>query len=146
MQRVILRLSHRILIRHISHAPRSYTSASSPKPIPGPTKPYKHEKAPSPEQIWLTRKLKQSPTAMRVFLKISGALEYGSSRQVAARRALALYQQLCASREEEDRQFWAKGTPPSPPLFSLNKGTNKHSFSGTKKNVISFQRSSPGLQ
>ncbi|KAH9980901.1 hypothetical protein BGW80DRAFT_1453853 [Lactifluus volemus] len=108
MQRVILRPSHRILIRHISQGLRSYASSSSPKPIPGPTKPYRHEKAPTPEQTWLTRKLKQSPTSMRVFLKIFGALGYGSSRQVAARRALALYQQLCASREEEDREFWAK--------------------------------------
>ncbi|KAH9980903.1 hypothetical protein BGW80DRAFT_298760 [Lactifluus volemus] len=118
MQRVILRPSHRILIRHISHGLRSYTSSSSPKPIPGPTKPYRHEKAPTPEQTWLTRKLKQSPTAMRVFLKIFGALGYGSSRQVAAWRALALYQQLCASREEEDREFWAKG--PARPRSSTN--------------------------
>jgi cytochrome b pre-mRNA-processing protein 3 len=61
---------------------------------------------------------------MRVFLKIFGALGYGSSRQVAARRALALYQQLCASREEEDREFWAKGAPPLVSL-QLNEGSNK---------------------
>ena len=46
---------------------------------------------------------------MKVFLKTFGALGYGSSRQVAARRALALYEQLCAGRAEEDREFWAQG-------------------------------------
>ena len=109
MQRVILRPSHPIRIRQISHAIRSYTSAPAPKPTPGPTKPYRHEKATSPEQSWLTRKLKQSPTAMRAFLRVFGALGYGSSRQVAARRSLALYEQLCAGRAEEDREFWAQG-------------------------------------
>jgi hypothetical protein len=119
MQRVILRPSHPIRIRQFSPALRSYASAPAPKPTPGPTKPYQHEKAPSPEQSWLTRKLKQSPTAMRAFLKIFGALGYGSSRQVAARRALALYQQLCAGRAEEDREFWANGAPASPPSVPL---------------------------
>ena len=47
--------------------------------------------------------------AMQVFLKVFGALGYGSSRQIAARRALALYEQLCTGRAEEDSAFWAKG-------------------------------------
>jgi hypothetical protein len=117
MQRIILRPSRPILTRLHAHTLRLYASASAPppaptpapKPTPGPTKPYQHEKGPTREPSWLTRKLKQSPTAMRVFLKVFGALGYGSSRQVAARRASALYQQLCTGRAEEDSVFWAEG-------------------------------------
>jgi len=57
---------------------------------------------------------------MRAFLKVFGALGYGSSKQIAARRALALYEQLCAGRAEEDRAFWAEGMRaihPHPPTF-----------------------------
>src|SRR5712672_2429408 len=109
MQRVILRPPRPILTQLNAYALRSYASAPVLKPTPGPTKPYQHEKAPAREPSWLTRKLKQSPAAMQVFLKVFGALGYGSSRQVAARRALALYEQLCAVRAEEDRKFWAQG-------------------------------------
>ena len=54
--------------------------------------------------------------AMQVFLKVFGALGYGSSRQIAARRALALYEQLCTGRAEEDSAFWAKGMRAILPL------------------------------
>jgi hypothetical protein len=135
MQRVILRPSHRIRIQQTSHALRSYASVPAPKPTPGPTKPYQHEKAQLPEQSWLTRKLKQSPVAMRVFLKVFGALGYGSSRQVAARRSLALYQQLCAGRTDEDSEFWAKGM--SAPSCSL-KGASNNSSVWDEKNATSL--------
>jgi len=124
MHRVILRPSHPILTRLNAHALRPYASAPAPKPIPGPSNPYEHEKAPPREQSWLTRKLKQSPTAMRAFLRVFGALGYGNSRQVAARRALGLYEQLCTGRAEEDRRFWAEGGHdffPPPPYFYLDK-------------------------
>jgi hypothetical protein len=140
MQRVILRPSHRIRTRQISHALRSYASVPSQRPTPGPTKPYQHENAPPPEQSWLTRKLKQSPVAMQVFLKVFGALGYGSSRQVAARRSLALYQQLCAGRADEDREFWAKGM--SAPSCPLKEASHKlHAFFSLRlgrKNAISL--------
>ena len=58
--------------------------------------------------------------AMRAFLKVFGALGYGSSKQIAARRALALYEQLCSGRADEDSVFWAEGMcviPPLPPLI-----------------------------
>ncbi|KAF8267884.1 hypothetical protein EI94DRAFT_1579492 [Lactarius quietus] len=96
------------------------------KPTPGPTQPYQHAKAPPPEQSWLTRKLKQSPTAMKVFLNVFGVLGYGSSRQVAARRALALYEQLCAGRAEEDREFWAQDCHLPPTFQSWFMVTNLH--------------------
>ncbi|KAI0253586.1 hypothetical protein BJV78DRAFT_1280900 [Lactifluus subvellereus] len=126
MQRVILRPSHPIRIRQISHSIRSYASAPIPKPTPGPTKPYQHEKASSPEQSWLTRKLKQSPMAMRAFLRVFGALGYGNSRQVAARRAFALYEQLCAGRAEEDREFWSQECHLPPTFQSWFTVTNLH--------------------
>jgi cytochrome b pre-mRNA-processing protein 3 len=60
---------------------------------------------------------------MRAFLRVFGALGYGSARQIAARRALGLYEQLCSGRAEEDRRFWAEGAHdflpfPSHPNFS----------------------------
>jgi hypothetical protein len=55
--------------------------------------------------------------AMQAFLKIFGALGYGSSRQIAARRALALYEHLCTGRAEEDSAFWAKGMRAILPLL-----------------------------
>ena len=54
--------------------------------------------------------------AMRVFLKVFGGLGYGSSKQIAARRALALYEQLCSGRADEDNAFWAEGMYAIPPL------------------------------
>ncbi|KAH9025551.1 hypothetical protein EDB84DRAFT_1612197, partial [Lactarius hengduanensis] len=69
LQRAILRpLRHPLYTQRNAYILRSYVSAHIPKPTPGPTKPYQHEKAPPPEQSWLTRKLKQSPTAMKCHL------------------------------------------------------------------------------
>jgi hypothetical protein len=121
MQRIILRPSRPILTRlpqlH-AHTIRPYASAPAPapKPTPGPSKPYQHEKEPTREPSWLTRKLKQSPMAKRAFLKVFGALGYGSSKQIAARRALALYEQLCSGRADEDSAFWAEGMCVISPL------------------------------
>jgi cytochrome b pre-mRNA-processing protein 3 len=119
MQRVILRPSRPLLTYLNAYALRPYTSVQAPKPTPGPTKPYEHEKGPKREPSWLTRKLKQSPIALRAFLRVFGALGYGSKRQVAARRALGLYEQLCAERAEEDHRFWAEGARHFllPPFF-----------------------------
>jgi hypothetical protein len=148
MQRVILRPSRPLLTQLNACALRSYASAPVSKPTHGPTKPYQHNKAAPPEQSWLTRKLKQSPTAMRAFLKVFGALGYGSSRQVAARRALALYDQLCAGRAEEDRGFWAEGAHARTPLFFIRTQVTSFVlsfflFSG-RQSAISLRRSSPG--
>lgn len=147
MQRVILRPSRPILTQ--LNALRPYSSAVAPKPTPGPTKPYEHQKAPPREQSWLTRKLKQSPIAMRTFLRVFGAMGYGSSRQIAARRALALYEQLCTGRAEEDRQFWAEGVhdffvlPSYMSSFPFNE-TGDDPFSSEQQSAISLQRFSLG--
>jgi hypothetical protein len=76
---------------------------------------------------------------MRVFLKVFGALGYSSSRQVAARRALALYEELCADRAEEDREFWARGASSPFP-----KG-EQHDLTYSERQIVIFpQRSSHG--
>lgn len=75
---------------------------------------------------------------------------YGSSRQIAARRALALYEQLCTGRAEEDRQFWAEGVHdffvlPSymySPLPFNEMGDDP--FSSEQQSAISLQRFSLG--
>ncbi|KAI0263464.1 hypothetical protein BC834DRAFT_957799 [Gloeopeniophorella convolvens] len=108
---------------------RTYAHAPAPSPVPptpGPSKPYTHEKAPLPPQSWLTRQLKQSPAALRLFLRVFGAIGYGNTRQVAARRALALYEQLCADRAEEDRAFWADECHLPPTFQSWFTVTNLH--------------------
>jgi hypothetical protein len=87
---------------------------------------------------------------MRAFLKVFGAMGYGSSRQIAARRALALYEQLCAGRAQEDRRYWAKGAHnffplPSyaPPSLPSNE-TGDDTFYSGQQSVISLQRFSLG--
>jgi hypothetical protein len=122
MQRIILRPSRPILTQLHARTIRPYASAPAPtpKPTPGPSKPYQHEKESMREPSWLTRRLKQSPMAMGAFLKVFGALGYGSSKQIAARRALALYEQLCSGRADEDSAFWAEGMYAIPPLLLLS--------------------------
>jgi hypothetical protein len=87
---------------------------------------------------------------MRTFLRVFGAMGYGSSRQIAARRALALYEQLCTGRAEEDRQFWAEGVDdffvlPSYMSSSLPfNETVDDPFSSEQQSAISLQRFSLG--
>jgi hypothetical protein len=143
MQRVVLQPTRPILTQLNPYIFRPYASVSVPKPTPGPTKPYEHEKAPKREQSWLTRKLKQSPIAMRAFLRVFGALGYGSSRQIAARRARALYEQLCAGRVEEDRPFWAKGMHDFLPISPFPSGDRIISLRD-RQNAIYLRPFSPG--
>lgn len=64
---------------------------------------------PSKPQSWLTRKVKASPTALNIFLKVAKVLGYGSPQQVTARRALALYRELCTVRADAESVFWTTG-------------------------------------
>jgi cytochrome b pre-mRNA-processing protein 3 len=57
----------------------------------------------------LTRTVESSPTALRIFLKVTNVLGYGSAKQVAGRRSLVLYEQLCAPRADEEAAFWQDG-------------------------------------
>ncbi|KAI0045375.1 hypothetical protein FA95DRAFT_1561176 [Auriscalpium vulgare] len=120
-----LKPASRAIARRLTRHLRAY-STPPPAPRAGPSKPYRHEKAPPPPQAWLTRQLKQSPMAMRVFMKLFGALGYSSPKQIAARRALAMYEQLCARRAEEEKEFWSRDCYLPPTFQTWFTITNLH--------------------
>jgi cytochrome b pre-mRNA-processing protein 3 len=84
----------------------------TPRPIPSP-KPYRYEK-PEQGRSWVVQKIRANPTALKVVRALSRAMGYGSSKQVAGRRTLAMYEQVCAIKASEDRVFW-QGMRPLPP-------------------------------
>lgn len=61
------------------------------------------------EKSWLTRKVEASSSAMKIFLKLTNLLGYGSPKQIAGRRAFALYNKICAVQPDQDRSFWQDG-------------------------------------
>ncbi|KAF8637500.1 hypothetical protein AX17_002785 [Amanita inopinata Kibby_2008] len=82
--------------------------------------------APQHEKTWLTRKIETSPTSKRVFLAFAKVLGYGSPKQLAGRRAFALYQNICAERPDEDKEFWQKKCHLPPTFQSWFTVTNLH--------------------
>ena len=85
---------------------RLVSSARPPtgqQPVSGPST------APSREKSWLTKKVEASPSLKKVFLQAATVMGYGSPKQVAGRRAFAMYEQLCIVRPEEDKAFWQEG-------------------------------------
>ena len=87
-------------LRRLATAPPPET----PQPTPS-SKPYQHEK-PEPERSWLVQKIRENPAAFKIVRALSRALGYGSTKQVAGRRTLAMYEQVCAVKASEDRVFW----------------------------------------
>ena len=87
-------------LRRLATAPPPET----PQPTPS-SKPYRHEKA-EPERSWLVQKIRANPVAFKTIRALSRALGYGSTKQVAGRRTLAMYEQVCAVKASEDRVFW----------------------------------------
>ncbi|KAF8958679.1 hypothetical protein BDZ97DRAFT_1840847 [Flammula alnicola] len=81
---------------------------------------------PPQQRSWLTRKVETSPAAKRVFLGISNALGYGSPKQMAGRRALAFYEQICAIKPDEDKEFWQNECYLPPTFQSWFTITNLH--------------------
>lgn len=75
----------------------------------GPAKPYHHEKPPPPPPTWLTVQLRKNPLAMKLFLNMMSVFGYGSVKQIAARRALNIYDQHCSGKAEEEKEFWRDG-------------------------------------
>lgn len=108
------------LIRTLATAPKlssrpttsstssSASSTPSPQKTPGQIDPPAEQK-PARPQPWLTRKLRENPTALRAFLGLARVMGYGTKKQLAGRRALVMYQKLCVTRPEEDREFWQDG-------------------------------------
>lgn len=94
----------------------------APQPTPSP-KPYRYEKA-EPERPWAVQKIRANPTALKIVRALGRAMGYGSTKQVAGRRTLAMYEQVCATKASEDRVFW-KGvsTPVEARLVSLRANT-----------------------
>jgi cytochrome b pre-mRNA-processing protein 3 len=73
----------------------------------------------SKEQSWLTHRVKGNPALYAIFLGFARALGYGSPKQLANRRALHLYNTLCATRADQEADFWRKGIPARFPFYSL---------------------------
>ncbi|KAF4622225.1 hypothetical protein D9613_008963 [Agrocybe pediades] len=83
---------------------------------------------PEPEQqkSWLTRKVESSPAVRSAFLAFTGLLGYNSKTQVAGRQARAFYEDVCAVRPDEDREFWQKDCFLPPTFQSWFTVTNLH--------------------
>ncbi|EPS97892.1 hypothetical protein FOMPIDRAFT_16300, partial [Fomitopsis schrenkii] len=96
--------------RRVSSAPPPAEQQPSTEPVPGPST------VPSREKSWLTKKVEASPSLKRVFLQAANLMGYGSPKQVAGRRAFAMYEQLCIVRPEEDKAFWQEECH-LPPTF-----------------------------
>ena len=90
---------------------RRLATAPPPPETPQPTSPstpYQYGKA-EPERSWVVQKIRANPIAFKVVRALSRALGYGSTKQVAGRRTLAMYEQVCAIKASEDRAFWQEG-------------------------------------
>ncbi|KAF8225210.1 hypothetical protein L208DRAFT_1425509 [Tricholoma matsutake] len=78
------------------------------------------------EKSWLTRKVEASSSAMKIFLKLTNLLGYGSPKQIAGRRAFALYNKICAVQPDQDRSFWQDECHLPPTFQSWFTITNLH--------------------
>ncbi|KAG1748087.1 hypothetical protein EDB19DRAFT_1893821 [Suillus lakei] len=81
---------------------------------------------PQREQAWLTTKVKSSPLLFSIFLSVARVLGYGSPQQFANRRALLLYNTLCATRADEASAFWREAYALPPTFQSWFTITNLH--------------------
>ncbi|PIL26878.1 hypothetical protein GSI_11058 [Ganoderma sinense ZZ0214-1] len=61
---------------------------------------------PPPPQTWLTKRVKENPTARAAFVKLITLMGYGSAKQYAGRRAFAMYANVCVPRSDEEGVFW----------------------------------------
>ncbi|KAF8452308.1 hypothetical protein L210DRAFT_3384031 [Boletus edulis BED1] len=82
--------------------------------------------APGKAQSWLTHRVKASPVLYAVFLGLARALGYASSKQLANRRALHMYNTLCATRADQEADFWRKECALPPTFQSWFTVTNLH--------------------
>ncbi|KIJ67427.1 hypothetical protein HYDPIDRAFT_108196 [Hydnomerulius pinastri MD-312] len=98
-------------------------SSSTPPPTQLPKSP---AQASGSEQSWLTQKVKSNPVLYAVFLGFARALGYGSPKQFANRRALHMYNTLCATRADQEADFWEKECALPPTFQSWFTITNLH--------------------
>jgi len=99
--------------RRLATAP---TPPEAPQPTPS-SKLYQYGKA-EPERSWVVQRIRANPIAFKIVRALGRALGYGSTKQVAGRRTLAMYEQVCAVKASEDRAFWQEGGP-LPSIFGL---------------------------
>lgn len=125
--------------KHVRRPARQHIRLLTSTPLPKQsvvTPPH----ASSKEQSWLTHRVKANPVLYAVFLGFARALGYGSPKQLANRRALHMYNILCAMRADQEADFWRKGTTVRFPFYRP-----AHAFQPLK-NVHYLLLSSPGLQ
>jgi hypothetical protein len=98
-------------LRRLASAPPPAPPPKTPQPAP-PSKSYRYEKA-EPERSWVVQKIRANSTALNFVRALGRAMGYGSTKQVAGRRTLAMYEQVCAIKASEDRVFWQGERDPS---------------------------------
>ncbi|KAG9309190.1 hypothetical protein JVU11DRAFT_10904 [Chiua virens] len=95
--------------RHLRRPPHQHVrllASTSPSKQSDPTA---ISNIPGKEQSWLTHRVRANPFLYTVFVGVAGALGYGSHKQLANRRVLHLYNTLCATRADQETDFWRKG-------------------------------------
>jgi len=101
-------------------------NASAPKPEGGPSKPYQYEKPSAPQETRLASYLRSSPTAMAVFKNVTGVLGMGNAKQVGGRVSYHYYQEVCATRFDEELDFWHNECRLPPTFQTWFTVTNLH--------------------
>ena len=88
--RLSVSLPSRCYAKKVESTPQSPAQTKKVQPSPQPPA------QPEAQTSWLTRKVKSSPLAKKLFLQVTNLLGYGSPKQVAAGRAFALYEHIVA--------------------------------------------------
>ncbi|KAG6837468.1 hypothetical protein H0H93_009011 [Arthromyces matolae] len=111
-------------LRHANHlslqkSVRYYAKRVEPAPQ-SPARPTQQQ------QSWLTRKVKSSPAAMKIFVGLTNLFGYNSPKQIAARRSFVLYEHVVAATPDVDTQFWHQACHLPPTFQSWFTVTNLH--------------------
>ncbi|PCH34578.1 hypothetical protein WOLCODRAFT_139452 [Wolfiporia cocos MD-104 SS10] len=105
-------------VRFIASGSAAPTPASKPGPEP--------QQPPRRQKSWLTRKAESSPITKNAVLRLAQLLGYGSTKQVAGRRAFVMYEKLCILRPDEERAFWQNECDLPPTFQSWFTVVNLH--------------------
>ncbi|PPQ99655.1 hypothetical protein CVT26_009189 [Gymnopilus dilepis] len=111
----IPRLPPQHTVRSTSTKPSSKSSSTTPQNV-----------EPERPKSWLTQQVETSPIARKLFFGFTNLLGYGSEKQLAGRRALALYEHLCAVKPDQELKFWQQDCFLPPTFQSWFTITNLH--------------------
>ena len=103
---------------HVRRLARQHIRLLASSPPPKQPEPVTPPHASAKEQSWLTHRVKANPALYAIFLGFARALGYSSPKQLANRRALHMYNALCATRADQEADFWRKGIT-APFSFSV---------------------------